>query len=83
MKLELVRIGNSRGIRIPKTLIEQCGFGETVEVLVEENRLVITPECATRQGWKDAFAAAGLSAADPLPFERLAANEFDNEEWSW
>jgi antitoxin MazE len=83
MKLELVRIGNSRGIRIPKTLIEQCGFGETVEVLVEDNRLVITPERATRQGWKDAFAAADPSADDPVPFNRLPANDFDAEEWSW
>jgi len=30
MKTQLVQIGNSRGIRIPKPLIEQCGFGDTV-----------------------------------------------------
>lgn len=83
MKVELVRIGNSRGIRIPKALIEQCGFGETVELLIEDNRLVITPACATRQGWKDAFATAGASADDPVPFEALPADQFDDEEWHW
>ena len=31
MKTELVRIGNSRGIRIPKPIIEQCRLGDTVE----------------------------------------------------
>jgi antitoxin component of MazEF toxin-antitoxin module len=49
MKIELVRIGNSRGIRIPKPLIEQCGFGDTVEVHVEQDRLVIAQDHAPRQ----------------------------------
>lgn len=83
MKLELVRIGNSRGIRIPKALIEQCGFGETVEVRIDDNCLVITPGDATRQGWKDAFATAGASTDDPAPLEGLPANQFDDEEWKW
>jgi antitoxin MazE len=83
MKVELVRIGNSRGIRIPKPLIEQCGLGDTVELLVEENRLVITPERSARQRWNEAFAAAGSSADDALPLEALPANEFDEGEWTW
>jgi antitoxin MazE len=82
MKIELVRIGNSRGIRIPKPLIEQCGFGDTVEVEVEHDRLVITPERFARQGWKEAFAA-GSFAPDPLPFEVFPSNEFDAGEWTW
>ena len=83
MRIELVRIGNSRGIRIPKPLIEQCGFGDAVELHVEQDRLVIAPERAARQGWKEAFAAAGSSAHDPLPFDALPSNEFDAEEWTW
>ena len=83
MKLALVRIGNSRGIRIPKPLIEQCGFGDTVELHVEEDRLVIAPDRSPRQGWKEAFAAAGSTAHDALLLEGLPANEFDAEEWTW
>ena len=83
MRIELVRIGNSRGIRIPKPLIEQCGFGEAVEPLVEQGRLVIAPERAARRGWKEAFAAAGSSAQDTLPFEAAPTNDFDAEEWTW
>jgi len=81
MKVELVRIGNSRGIRIPKPLIEQCGFGDTVELHAEHQRLFITPCRRPRQGWKEAFAAAGPSAHDPLLLDSLPANEFDAEEW--
>ena len=83
MRIELVRIGNSRGIRIPKPLIVQCGFGDTVDLLVEQGRLVIAPERRARRGWKEAFAAAGSSAQDPLPFETLPTNDFDAEEWTW
>ncbi|MGD0364645.1 MAG: AbrB/MazE/SpoVT family DNA-binding domain-containing protein [Bryobacteraceae bacterium] len=83
MKIELVRIGNSRGIRIPKPLIEQCGFRDTVELRVEQDRLVIAPERPARQGWKEAFAAAASSAPDRLLLEALPPNEFDGEEWTW
>ena len=83
MRVELVRIGNSRGIRIPKPLIEQCGFGDAVELRVEQDRLVIAPDRSPRQGWKEAFAAAGSSGHDRLLFKALPPNEFDAEEWTW
>jgi antitoxin MazE len=83
MRIELVRIGNSRGIRIPKPFIEQCGFGDTVELRVEQDRLIISPGHSPRQGWKEAFAAAGPSTHDPLVLEILPANKFDAEEWTW
>jgi antitoxin component of MazEF toxin-antitoxin module len=41
MKVDLIRIGNSRGIRIPKPVIEQCGFGDTAELRIEQDRLII------------------------------------------
>jgi antitoxin MazE len=83
MRAELIRIGNSRGIRIPKPLIEQCGFGETVEVRVESDRLIISPERRPRQGWDEAFRASGHAAPDELLLESAGSNEFDREEWRW
>ena len=44
MKVKLVRIGNSRGIRIPKAILEQCGLQDAAELRVEKNRLVIARE---------------------------------------
>ena len=32
MKIDIIKIGNSQGIRIPKTIMEQCGFSESVEI---------------------------------------------------
>ncbi len=83
MKTDLVRIGNSRGIRIPKPLIEQCGFGETVEVRVVRNSLIVSPERRPRQGWGEAFRASGHAAADELMLETAEPNQFDREEWRW
>lgn len=83
MKVELVRIGNSRGIRIPKALIEECGFGDTVEIRVERGRLVITRDRKAREGWDEAFRRAGSSADDELLLDGLPPNEFDLKEWKW
>ncbi len=83
MKVELVRIGNSRGIRIPKPILEQCGFGNTVELRVENDCLVIAPDRLPRQGWEEAFRAAGPAAKDELLLSTVPANEFDREDWQW
>ena len=83
MKADLIRIGNSRGIRIPKSVIEQCGFGSRVEMRVEGGSLVITPGRAARSGWDEAFKAMAERGDDaPLVSEHLA-QRFDNTEWEW
>jgi antitoxin MazE len=82
MKTELVRIGNSRGIRIPKPLIEQCRLENTVELSVENNRLVISPGRRLRQGWIEAFQSAGSAVGDELLLE-MRPGEFDRKEWTW
>lgn len=83
MKTELVRIGNSRGIRIPKPLIEQCGLGQTVELQVANDCLIISPERQPRQGWDDAFRASGQAGHDELLLEVTEPDEFDHKEWRW
>jgi antitoxin MazE len=83
MKIELVQIGNSRGIRIPKPLIEQCGLGDSVELRVQNDCLVISPERKPRQGWEQAFRAAGSSVDDELLLDGLKASDFDRKEWQW
>ena len=83
MKAELVRIGNSRGVRIPKPIIEQCGLGETVELSVENDRLIISPGRRPRQGWDEVFRATVHGTYDELLLEITEPNEFDHKEWRW
>ena len=82
MKVELVRVGNSRGIRIPKPIIEQCGFEDAVELRIENDHLVIAPARLPREGWEEAFRTAGSSARDELLLD-ISSSQFDREEWQW
>lgn len=83
MKAELVRIGNSRGIRIPKPLIEQCGFRDAVDLRVANQCLVNSQERRPREGWEEAFRAAGPAKNEELLLETSEASKFDREEWRW
>jgi antitoxin MazE len=83
MKVKLVRIGNSRGIRIPKSVLEQCGLREAADLRIEKNRLVLVPERRPRQGWEEAFIAAKPSSNDELLLEALPSSAFDREGWRW
>jgi antitoxin MazE len=83
MRTELIQIGNSRGLRIPKPLIEQCGLGNTVELRVENDCLVISRERRAREGWAEAFRKAGPAVHDELLLEPIGPNGFDCGEWKW
>ncbi|MHB0963193.1 MAG: AbrB/MazE/SpoVT family DNA-binding domain-containing protein [Gemmatimonadaceae bacterium] len=81
MKARLVRIGNSRGLRLAKPLIEQLGFEDEVDVSAEDGALVIRPSRLVRVGWAE--AAAKLAAAGEAAFDDAPATRFDTEEWEW
>jgi antitoxin MazE len=82
MRARIIRIGNSRGVRIPKPLLEEAGLTDEVEMKLEGDRLVIRPAVPARYGWDDEFAAAAeddmLLDAASLPTTRWEA-----EEWQW
>jgi virulence-associated protein VagC len=54
-----------------------------VELRVEKDRLIVSPQRAPRDGWEEAFRAAGSSADDELLLEGVGPNEFDHKEWEW
>ena len=84
MKATLVRIGNSRGIRLPKPVIEQCGFENEVDMEVHRHELVIRSSSRPREGWADAFARMNKCGDDEL-LDRVAetGSGWDDEEWEW
>ena len=84
MKTKVVRIGNSRGIRIPKTLLEQCHLHDAVEIAVDGNQLVIRPVGQSRSGWEDAFRRMHEDGQDQLlDREVLPPTSWDRTEWQW
>lgn len=78
MRVKLVRVGNSRSIRIPETILARCGFGDTVELRVENRRLVVAADRSPRQSWKEAFRAAGSAEEDEMLFVHATPLDIGN-----
>ena len=83
MKTNIIRIGNSRGVCIPKSILEQCGLEGSVEMSVENNAVVIAPARRVREGWSDAFRMMAKNGDDaPLLDDNDLISE-DVAEWEW
>lgn len=84
MKAPIVRIGNSKGIRLPKSILEQCHLRDEVELEVRDECLVVRSVEAPRRGWDRAFSRMAEKSEDVL-LDRDAetATEWDKTEWRW
>ncbi|MGJ3245838.1 MAG: AbrB/MazE/SpoVT family DNA-binding domain-containing protein [Elainellaceae cyanobacterium] len=65
-KTHIVKIGNSKGIRIPKTLLEQLNFKDKVELEVQHNQLIVRSPSKPRQDWDEQFRAMARRGDDQL-----------------
>ena len=81
-KARITRIGNSRGIRIPRSLLDQSELPEQVEIHAEPGRLIVTGPTRARAGW--ASAAREMRAeGDDLLLDEPTAPDLDADEWRW
>ena len=84
MKTNLIQIGNSKGIRIPKSLIEQYQLNGEIELIPSKSGLLITSSSKAREGWEEAFINSALEEKDSDGSAcQSFSNKFDHEEWSW
>ena len=84
MKTRIVRIGNSKGIRIPKPLLEQAGLGEEVDIEARSDSIVIRSATKPRQGWSQAFQKMAKQGEDQLLLgETPNLSSWDEAEWEW
>lgn len=75
MQMDIVKIGNSKGIRLPLAVLKQCGIDSKVELEIKDNCIIIKPVIAPRQGWAEAFELMHKNNDDFL----LISEEIDNE----
>lgn len=80
VRAKLVKIGNSRGIRLAKPLLEMAGLADEVEIEAAPGMLTIRPSAHPRAGWAE--AAAAWDAEEGL-LDEMTATRFDEEEWAW
>ncbi len=84
MRVRVIKIGNSQGIRIPKPILEQTGIMEDVELEVEKNQIIIRPISKPRAGWENAFKTMAEKGDDELIHEtENISHSWDEEEWQW
>jgi antitoxin MazE len=83
MKTSLVRIGNSRGVRIPKAVIEECGLENQVEMTVEGGKVVIAPAKSPREGWEEDLRRMVAAGDDEPLLPDTALTEWEDTEWQW
>ncbi len=81
MKTHLVHIGNSRGVRLPRPLIEEAQLPDEIDLRVEDGTIVIAPARQVRGGWADA-AQQMHAAGEDEPLGLGTGTRFD-KEWRW
>ncbi|PZO39630.1 MAG: AbrB/MazE/SpoVT family DNA-binding domain-containing protein [Pseudanabaena frigida] len=82
IRTRIIKIGNSQGVRIPKTLLEQSGICTEVEIGIDGDRLTIRPVPRLRVGWDEAFAMMALQKDDVL-LDDMDTTDWDRVEWEW
>lgn len=75
MELSIIKIGNSKGIRLSKSIIKQLGIKDRVELIVKNDQLIIKPISKVRDGWEDQFEQMAKLNDDQL----LVPDIFDDE----
>jgi antitoxin MazE len=83
MRTNIIRIGNSQGVRIPKILLEQSRLGTEVDLEVENDMIVIRPATRPREGWGEQFRLMSEREDDQLIEDLSGQTEWDKDEWEW
>ena len=80
MEVSVVKIGNSRGIRFSKTIIERYNIRDAVEMILDKGYIIIKPLARPRKGWDKAFKEMNATGDDKLLIDDVFQDE-NLEEW--
>lgn len=80
MEVSVIKIGNSKGIRLSKTLLDKYKIQDTVEVILEKGQIIIKPISRPRKGWEKAFKKMAENGEDRLLINDVFEDE-NLEEW--
>ena len=85
MTARLIQIGNSKGIRLPKNMIEKYHLVDELEIIESEEGIIIKPATKVREGWDEAFSSAQVSSERDDDFIDVMSvtDDFDSSEWTW
>jgi antitoxin MazE len=81
-RTRIVQIGNSKGIRVPKMLLEHAQLPDEVELQAEQGRLIVRAARGARAGWAEAAKRMRARGEDQL-LDATTSSRFDDKEWQW
>lgn len=81
MKSQIIQIGNSQGIRIPKVLLEETRISGEVDLELHPEGILIRKAQRPRDGWAEAFETMAENDEDEV--DGTQADEFERKEWQW
>ena len=80
MEISVIKIGNSKGLRLSKTLIEKYNIKDKVELILEKSYIILKPITKPRKGWENQFKKMSTEGDDQLLFDDVFDDE-NLEEW--
>jgi antitoxin MazE len=81
MELSIINIGNSKGIRLSKTILEKYSISDKIELILEKDYIILKPKAEPRKNWEKAFKKMHKNGDDLLLMDDVFADE-NFEEWS-
>jgi antitoxin MazE len=75
MRASIIQIGNSKGIRLPKSIIDQYNIQAEMEIILNEHDITLKPINKAREGWEEAFRQMHANGDDQLLIDDLFADE--------
>ena len=75
MEIPLIRIGNSKGIRLSKTILKKYNIKNSLEIILEEGRIILKPKTEPRQGWAEQFKEMAKNEDDQLLIDDVFEDE--------
>ncbi len=85
MKTKIIKIGNSKGIRIPRHILEQSGLKNEVDIEVKDKNIILRPVVKAREDWDIEFQEMAKNNDDILLEKEslVELTSWDKEEWEW
>ncbi len=80
MDISIIPIGNSKGIRLPKTLLQKYNITDKIELILEKGYIILKPHSAPRLGWEESFKQMHKNGDDKLLMNDFFEDE-NLEEW--
>ena len=81
METAIIKIGNSKGLRLSKTILDKYNIKDKVEIILEKGQIILKPIQTPRQNWETAFEKMSLEGDDKMLMNDVFTDE-NFEEWN-